>query len=291
MKALVLSGGGAKGAWQAGVLYTLTNREQARYHIVSGTSVGALNGAFFAQYARGDERAAAADLAAMWLRLRGSRSIYRKWYGGLLGRLPAALPRWLGGRLSMYSTAPLRRLVRENLSPRRVAESGRMLRVGAVDLITGARRVWSESAGTALWDAVLASSSFPVAFEPVQIDGGLYTDDGVREVTPVEAAIQAGADSIDVLICSPEGRVPRRPKTGIDAALRCLDAAVDEIEKWDLKVVDLYNGLSGAGIASDKRPIDIRILRPIDSLGDPLDFDPKLTRSRFELGVEDAKRL
>jgi NTE family protein len=290
MRAIVLSGGGARGAFQVGALRHLLGAKRNRYDIICGTSVGALNGAFLAQYQVGQEPEAARGLEDLWRSLKGNGSIYRRWYWGLLGRLPAVLPRWAGGRLSAYSSKPLRHLVRTRLSPRRVQESGRILRVGAVDLVTGERKVWTEQDGPRLWDGVLASSSFPVMLEPVRIGSALYTDDGVRDITPIGEAILAGATEIDAIACSPLGVPPHKPKTGLDVLERCLMAMSDEIDRQDFDVVELYNGLVRTGQAPGKREITLRVLRPREPvLESGLDFDPRKIRANIELGFEAAK--
>jgi len=286
-RGLVLSGGGAKGAWQVGALQRLVEGDAA-YGVVTGTSVGALNAAALAQYRVGEEAKAVAGLRALWLGIRGNRSIYKRWWWGLLGRLPVVLPSWLGGKTSMYSTDPLWNLIVKNLDPIAVLASGRELRVGAVDLITGSSHQWDQGDVFELRHAVLASAAVPVAFPPVPIGYGLYTDDGVREVTPVESAILAGATEIDVLMCSPSTPEPSRPRTGVDVGIRSLEAAIFEIEYWDLKVVELYNRLAKTGSAPDKAEIKVRVLRPKSSLGDPLDFSPSSIRTNMKRGYSDA---
>lgn len=286
-RGLVLSGGGAKGAWQVGALQRLVEGDAA-YGVVTGTSVGALNAAALAQYRVGEEARAVERLSALWRGIRGNHSIYKKWWWGLLGRLPVVLPSWLGGKTSMYSTTPLWKLIVKSLDPLAVLASGRELRVGAVDLITGVSHHWDQTDVFEIRHAILASAAVPVAFPPIQIGYGLYTDDGVREVTPVEAAILAGATDIDVLMCSPENPESSRPRTGIDVGIRSLEAAIFEIERWDLKVVELYNRLAKAGSAPGKSEIKVRVLRPKSSLGDPLDFSPSSIRTNLKRGYADA---
>lgn len=295
MRALVLSGGGAKGAYQVGVLKHLLGERQERYDIISGTSVGALNGTYLAMYQHGDEARSIADLEKLWLSIDSSK-IWRKWYWGALGMLPLVLPKWLGGKQSAFSTAPLRELVARHLHEENVATSGKKLRVNAVNLNTGDRRVWTESDTAQLKLAVLASSSFPMFFEPVEIDGHLFTDGGVREVSPIDDAIAAGATEVHLIGTGPSqvtGQFDTKAN-GLDLGQRILDAMSAEIEKWDVKVVDLYNALYEAKHPSavGKRHVSVRVCRPKQNvLDNALDFSPAAIRTNVARGLEDAREM
>lgn len=295
MRALVLSGGGAKGAYQVGALKHLLGERAEHYDIICGTSVGALNGALLAMYPAGSELDAAAAMEKLWLSI-DNPNIWKKWYGGVLGMLPLVLPRWLGGKQSAYSTAPLRALVEKNLRTAAVKTSGKKLRVGAVNLNTGELDVWDENEGETLKKAVMASSSFPMFFEPVEIDGSVYTDAGVREVSPIEDAIKAGADEIH-LITTGGNQVYGHfdPKAnGLALGQRILDAMSAEVERWDIKVVELYNALydSKHPSAVGKKPIKLKHLHPKQNiLENGLDFNPTMIRTNITRGYNDAREM
>jgi NTE family protein len=293
MRALTLSGGGALGAYQTGAIKHLLGERKEQYDIIAGTSVGAINGSYLAMFALGDEHEAAEGLEKLWLGIDNSK-IWRKWYWGILGMLPVVLPKWLFGKQSVYCTQPLRDLVEQRLKPKAVAESGKKLRIGAVNLNTGERRVWTEEDVAELKKAVCASSAFPMFFEPVSIGGMLYIDSGVREVTPVEDAILAGADEIDVIETGPAQVVGQFDPTANGLALgqRIIDSMSAEIEQWDLRVVELYNNLYDAKhpSATGKSRINLRVLRPQQSLQtNGLDFDPTMIRTNIARGYQDAK--
>src|SRR5207245_6901878 len=65
-RALVLSGGGSKGAFEVGVLQRLMGDERADYDLLCGTSVGAINAAYIAQTPLGQPREAIGKLRAQW---------------------------------------------------------------------------------------------------------------------------------------------------------------------------------------------------------------------------------
>jgi len=294
MRALVLGGGGAKGAFQAGAFKYLAEKGES-FEIISGTSVGSLNGSFLAQYKLGQERQAAEDLVELW-KETSTKTVYHKWYYGVLGRLPFFLPTWLGGKTGMYNPAPLRKMLDSKLDVDRILSSGHRLRVSAININTGDLFVWSEADSLVLRQAVLSSSSYPPAFPPVSIGGVDYLDAGAREIIPVEAAIRAGATDITVIACSPYnvvGNLPKKP-TGLDIALRTIDASGVEIEKWDLKAVELFNALveSGHPLAAGMSHIKMRIIRPRQALlDDTLDFDPARIRTNIDRGYATASEL
>jgi len=282
MRALVLSGGGSKGAYEVGAIQFLYQALGRSYDIICGVSVGALNGAFLAQYKSGSEVQASQGLNALWDGVDDAR-IYKHWFGWYLAAL------W---KASVYNTKPLHDLVREKLNARAVKESGKALRVGAVNLLNGQYKLFDETYGD-LAGAVIASSAFPAMFTPAELEGGTWTDGGVRDITPLKAAIQLGATEVDIIMCSPDGLKPmaKGGKT-LQVALRSLDILTDEVNANDIAKAQLHNRLVKAGVGDGKRFIDFHIIRPSDELiENSLNFDPKLQKVMRARGYEDAKRL
>jgi predicted acylesterase/phospholipase RssA len=92
--------------------------------------------------------------------------------------------------------------------------SGIQLRLAMVSLETGDLEHVTESGQfvdrhnrsgqcVGLTDAILASSSIPVVNPPVPLDGENFVDGGCRSITPVQAAIEAGADTVFAIVASP----------------------------------------------------------------------------------------
>src|SRR5436853_420120 len=99
-RALVLSGGGAKGSWQVGACQHLIVERGLWFDVIAGVSAGAVNAATLAQARNPDELAAELEhLRAVWLGLRGSRDVYRRRWLGALGTV-------LARRASRHSAAP-----------------------------------------------------------------------------------------------------------------------------------------------------------------------------------------
>lgn len=280
MRALVLSGGGSKGAYEVGAVQYLYQALGRSYDIICGVSVGALNGAFLAQYKKGAEVQASQGLDALWDGVNDAR-IYKHWFGWYLAAL------W---KPSVYNTKPLQDLVREKLDAKAVRESGKALRVGAVDLLNAQYKLFDENYKD-LAGAVIASSAFPVMFTPIDMEGGTWTDGGVRDITPLKAAIQLGATEVDIIMCSPSGLKPMaKGGKALQVALRALDILTDEVNANDIAKAQLHNRLVKAGVGDGKRFIDFHIIRPVDELiENSLNFDPKLQKGMRERGYNDAK--
>src|SRR5260221_10707249 len=78
-KALVLAGGGSKGAFEVGVLQRLMADQRNEYELLCGTSVGAINAAYLAQTPLGQPAEAVARLCAQWDTVTTGR-VYKRWF-------------------------------------------------------------------------------------------------------------------------------------------------------------------------------------------------------------------
>lgn len=278
MRALVLSGGGSKGAFQVGVLERLVERG-ADWDMLCGVSIGAVNAAKIAEVPRGGEARAVRALRSLWERME-TRDIRRDW--SVFGK---AAVLW---KPSMYDSAPLRALLQRNLDLSRIRASKRVLRVGSVSWQTGAYRSWSPDRDDFL-ECVLASAAFPVLYPPVSIDGVQHTDGGVRNVTPLGDAIRLGATEIDVVLCS-RPRVETWPTAGrtvLGYAERALEVLADEVVRTDLQVAGLKNDL--VTLRPEFRRVAIRVYQPSKPFEwGPLDLDRGNTARAMAHGREVA---
>jgi NTE family protein len=278
MRALVLSGGGAKGAYQVGALEKWIEDDGLDYDAFVGTSVGAINSGCLAQAAPGCLKQAYTVMRDLWWNLDNSK-VYEKWFLGELALL------W---KPSVYCAAPLRQLIKDHLNLDLLAKSGRKLRVVACSWKTGQKVVATEeNSDLANW--IYASASQPVFFDPADIDGELYTDGGLRDIAPVGEAIKLGADEIDVIITGD----PERPfdfdtkgKHTVQYALHMAGIMADEILLNDIRVCELKNRLADLGEPYKK--VKIRLLKPSRGVGDSLDFSAEKIREMIAFGYQDA---
>ncbi len=196
MDAFVLSGGSLKGSYQAGAVAQLWAMG-IRPGVVTGISVGALNAAFLA--AHQDDADAGEQLARFWTtEVTGPGTIATK--RGLLSLAWRVLRKdWDG----LVDTAPLTRLAETTLGGKFPRAAGIQVRVGAVNLRTGALEYHAPNEPDFL-HAVLASTAEPVTMPLRTLGSDRYCDGGVREITPLAEAIRLGATRIYCIVCQPE---------------------------------------------------------------------------------------
>jgi NTE family protein len=209
---LVLQGGGALGAYQAGVYQALHEHALAPDWIV-GTSIGAINGALIA----GNEPARRlARLKEFWDRVAHSDGLDMEQVGDeqrraniwlstidtvLRGARGFFSPRWFSGfglglkveaeQASYYDTNPLRDTLAELVDFDYLnGPGGIRLTVNAVKVTSGALAQFdSLDAGRLEVDHVRASGALPPGFPPVRVDGELYWDGGLYSNTPLESVL------------------------------------------------------------------------------------------------------
>ena len=179
--ALVLCGGGVRGAMQVGFYQALVELGLS-FDLVVGSSVGALNGALIAA------GMPPADMAQLWRSVRRRDVVAWNWRG-LLGET--------GG---FYTFSPLRRLLDEVLLVRRFEELKYPLVVTTTNLQTG-QPCYHERQGD-LIEPVIASMSLPGAFSPIWIAENQHVDGGVADNVPFDKVLDSGAHEILMISCT-----------------------------------------------------------------------------------------
>jgi NTE family protein len=287
-RALVMSGGGAKGSFQAGVLDVLINQKGLDWDYISGVSVGALNAAMIGQAPPGKMPSQFQKLLNLWMNsITGNSSVWNGW--PIIG-MAAGL--W---KSSFYDSSPLVKLVQQNVTDAAVKASGREVRFGAVAYGSGQYfEATQNTPNLAAW--VAASAAFPPFLTPQKINSDFWMDGGVRCVTPLQGAIDYGADVVDVILASPRGD-EKAPVSGslsaISVALRAIELQGDELFARDLKIADLINRLVAAGLASPgQRSVTVNVYEPTAPLltGEfaSLQFDPVKIRGMMDAGRQVA---
>jgi NTE family protein len=235
--ALVLPGGGARSAYQVGVLKAIAGwlppATPLPFSILCGTSAGAINAAVLAARA-GDACDATSALARVWGDFRvpqvfraGTRDMLRSGLhlmlalisGGWLLPLPRAL----------FDTSPLRELLSKNIDFARLSETlargmPDSVAVTATNVTSGDSVSFVETSRPfAGWDRaarqgvavrldvahLMASSAIPMLFPSVVVEGTHYGDGAIRQTMPLAPAIHLGADRILVIGARPHLRRPR----------------------------------------------------------------------------------
>jgi NTE family protein len=249
--ALILAGGVAKGAFEAGVIQRLVDNGVRIDRIVAASS-GALNGTYLAAAIHaGREREAAEKLPQLW----EAQASYRRIFDIDVG----AVTRLRG----LSNSDKLMDLMRREVEP--ILDGGEhnpvtlsvvVAVVGGVDAQIGGKPATSfekvitfageafddDERREALYKATAASAAFPILFEPVDVPGvGPSYDGGVVNDTPVKLAMEEGADRIIVVSPYPQVvMIPQTP-TGVAGIGHLVDILIHERLYRDLHDAELVN--------------------------------------------------
>ena len=293
--AAVLSGGGAKGAFQAGALQVLQEKGY-RFDIVSGVSVGTLNGAMLAtdQLPR---------LIEVWknlspeqvLREQSLFTIARKYlaYKIGIGKPP----------LSKYNNAPLRELMQKYLLNKKVTIP---FHFGFVKLETGeyiqavVRRDNNHKVDEADLKRILASTAIPVIFNPVIQGDSVWVDGGLRNISPIKEVLPFNPDRVIIIPTEPLEKAAETAevKDIINIAFQAITIMLDEIFEEDidrfLSINRLVEQAEKEGVTLRKsngetyKYIDPIIIAPKESLGSAIDFENYRLNRLLDLGRKRA---
>jgi len=238
--ALLLQGGGALGAYQAGVYEALTEAG-VQPDWVAGISIGAINAAIIA----GNAPAARVDkLRAFWEEITArpgwdwfansalgfiDSNIIRQGFNQMSAGLsaltgasgffsPRIIPPWLqpDGTLdatSYYDTGPLRETLLRLIDFQLLNRAGMRYSAGAVNVRSGNFQYFDTAAQTIDVSHVLASGALPPGFPAVEIDREYYWDGGLISNTPLQWALEFGPRedtlAFEVDLWSARGHFPR----------------------------------------------------------------------------------
>lgn len=288
-RALVLSGGGSKGAFEAGAVDYLVNKAGLDFQIFLGTSAGALNVALLGQARNRIELIARTQqLKQLWLGIKGNSSIYNKSFGGLLNLFFSE---------ALYCPSGLRRLLETNINLDCLFDPATLVKVTTVAIETG-ELFYADTRSPQLKDDflkfILASASIPLFFPPVKIKGKHWYDGGLKDMTPLGAVFCENPDEIVVIVTYPLGpdlgpRLPKATYGGVfKTVARIVDILTSEIAAQDLQLAKAINRDNRC--FPGKRQIPIRIIAPQSPLGqEPLDFNPAGIRQNMQLGYKAAQ--
>jgi NTE family protein len=241
-RVLVLQGGGALGAYQAGAYEALAVAGQEP-EWVAGISIGAINAALIAGN-RPENRVK--RLRDFWEKvssgLQGSsflpghqgRSLFNEtssWLATLFGVPGFFTPRFpppifampaTEAALSFYDTAPLRATLAELIDFDRLNKDGVRVSVGAVNIESGNIRFFDTLKDKLSADHIMASGALPPGFPPVVIEGQSYWDGGLVSNTPLQHVIDEAHSEKNLCIFQVD-LFPARgeiPKTILEASER-----------------------------------------------------------------------
>jgi NTE family protein len=217
---LVLQGGGALGAYQAGAYETLCEAGEIPTW-VAGTSIGAVNGAIVAgnpperrvqRLREFWERVSSRLLAWPLSNDDNSRRIFNETSavlvaaGGAPGffepRIPPAvlMPQGTPEAISLYDTEPLRATLEEFVDFDLLNSGAVRLSVGAVQVLSGNMKYFDTEKMRIGPEHIMASGALPPGFPPIEIDGQPYWDGGLVSNTPLEFVLERTGPRDDMVI-------------------------------------------------------------------------------------------
>ena len=306
-QALVLSGGGARAAYQVGCLRALSQALPSyRPQILTGVSAGAINATHLAAF-QGSWQDSVEALVGLWQHMRTDK-VYRTGLGPMMGRMAHwGLHFVSGGRLGrkdirgMVQNAPLRSYLQEHLAAdpatgeicgvdQNLADGWlKALAVMTTNYASGRSEAWVDTLEETIWsgsqvsarptsltiDHVMASAALPFFFPAVRLRNHWHGDGGVRLAAPLSPALRLGAKRI--LAVSPRVK-PQRPEEGLatsypspgQVAGVMLNAVFLDLLDFDALQMQRINDLLRRIPQQNwgnQRQVDVMVLRPQQDLG------------------------
>lgn len=281
-RALVLSGGGSKGAYQVGAVDYLVNEKNLTFDIVCGSSVGSINAVYLSQFSTHEEKDGIKALKKMWENLK-RKNVYKQWFP--FGWFQF----WKKG---LYNLSPLKKFLLTILDFDKIKKSNRQLSVGAVSISSGEYKVVNKNDEN-LIDMVVGSCSIPLLFPPHKFGNDYYCDAGVRENVPLQQAVKLGADEIYIISTDPsvlDKANVENLKIG-HLTFRIIEIMLAETIKNDLVKIERINQEVSSGVRADKRIIKCFVIQPSFTLVEnSVNFNHDEIIKMIEIGFEDAKK-
>ena len=317
--AIVLSGGGARGAYQVGVLRGIARHlPDLRFPIITGASAGAINAIYLASHP-GSLQEATKDLCRVWASIEFS-DVFRVDFWCLarnfllwVFRLGLGMGRLSNKVQGLLDTQPLREMLQRELHcQNEIPGIARNLETGRLDAIalmtvkysTGQTFNWVQGRDIQSWqrparrgvstrlsvEHVMASAALPLMFPAVELDGGWFGDGGIRMAAPLSPALHLGANRILAISTQyPRSQAEAdRPSSSIypppaQIAGNLLNAIFLDVLDQDVQRLERLNSLLRKLPPEERegmKPVDILMMRPSEDLGKlSARYEPRLPKS------------
>lgn len=302
---LVMTGGGARAAYQVGVvraIYEILRKDDHLFDVITGNSAGAINSTYLASNAK-DWDTATMNLMDLWkrikpqnvydLRARTVTELGMKWLGGTV--LGGLTPK--GSMVNhLLDTTPLSKLLKREIDFKQIQkniEEGTLHGValsttnynsgsnvifyqGSTDISDWSRSDRFSSRQELNIDHLMASSAIPFFFPPIKVGDSFYGDGCIRQTTPLSPAIHLGADKVIAIgIRYPHNQQRMQdlafspfgnPTIGQITGVMMNAIFLDSLES-DVERMMKINGLIREGHREEFKSIPILMLRPSRDLG------------------------
>ena len=297
---LILTGGGARAAYQVGVLKAvrelLPEPDRNPFQIICGTSAGAINAAALAVNADNFDQAVG-HLLDVWENFH-VHHVYRSDFSGIA----ASGARWLGAMsplyrnnpMSLLDNAPLGEMIRRTLDFSRIQENidaGALYAVsitcsgyssgqsvsfyqGGPDCVAWERTQRIGCATTLRAEHLMASSALPFIFPAVKINREYFGDGSMRQIAPISPALHLGAERVLVIGTGRQNAQAERQRSNVYPSLAqiaghalnsiFLDSLNVDIERLQRinKTISMIPADRLAAGASPLRPVKVMVVSP-----------------------------
>ena len=306
--AIVLSGGGARAAYQVGVLKAIYEQippgSKNPFKIICGTSAGAINATVLACYA-GQYRIGMRRLLSVW-----SNFHIHQVYGATLRELVAQSSRFAwqvlfgkrGKNVSLLDNAPLRELLRQVIPFTRLQE---LINDDVLDALCVTCSSYNDSASYSFFQGkpefkewqrhrrlgvrdnihlshLMASSAIPMVFPAEEIEHQYYGDGSVGFMSPISPAIHLGAEKILIIGLDPHPERPtyycfdrEQPPSIADIAGHVLDTVfIDSLDSDLERLTRVNNTLNSIPdellnkVDLDLKALDTLVIAPSEDIGE-----------------------
>jgi NTE family protein len=223
MLALVLGGGGSRGALQAGAIERLF-KAGIRPDMYIGSSIGAINAAFLAANPTYE---GAQELIKTWLSLRE----------GDFGPSSFSTAVWnlLRGRDACFQNSSWQAMIRSRLPGRHFSSLKRPCYTVTADINSGEMVVFGDRPDDSLFDGIMASTAAYPLFPTWQVKNRHYIDGGYVAMLPVRQAIERGATEIIALdITNPLVKLSKTASR-LQRLNRCAELLMNRLHQNDME--------------------------------------------------------
>jgi len=299
MQALVLSGGSIKGAFQAGAIAHILEQGFAP-DLISGISVGALNGAFLAERAGRakipDWPKIGAELEEFWrTRITKPDDLVET-----QSKIKIAWKVFWNQFDCIIKTCPFKKLVYKEIKLENIHASPVKLRVGAVNLVTG-EIVYADESSPRIVDYVVASTAEPITMSLVDVEGKPFYDGGLRDIAPLSYVLGQGASETEIeifcIVCQAEKLTEKDFNRGklLHLIGRVVDIITNEVLVNDLsyikRIKDSLKDLPSGLIPNPLKPFvdsKITLIRPDEPI--PVQVD-SFTEAHIDMMLQLGRKI
>jgi predicted acylesterase/phospholipase RssA len=284
-RALVLSGGASRGAYQVGALKALIETGHT-WTSIHGISVGSLNAAWLTSHSVCKDYDIA-GLIQLWSNISQSEDMIKPWSNIRFFNYLMSI--WKG---SLNSHKNLKAIIERNIKAESIHSSNIKLTVGCCSMNDGHYLAIAGN-NPHIIDFVLASSMLPVVFNPIIIKNEKWVDGGIRHQIPIVEALAERPAEIDIILT-------RNPIASYDIKIEADMTKLRSAPRMALRASEIMNDQiyqadfnTALRAARTVQNVNFSLYLPegVSSIKDSLVFNPALIKETIQLGYEETMKV